>query len=108
MANITELNQRLEDCVEEAQDIKDTILETAEDFGITVVVGTDTPLSVLEKIKQSGGGTYELTEKDISDSMLYYDLEVFGGVTMPTQAEYSSQYASYYKLAQKHMQGGSQ
>lgn len=62
----------------------------------------------IASIQSGGGGTYELTEKDISDSMLYYDLEIFGGVTMPTQAEYSSQYASYYKLAQKHMQGGSQ
>lgn len=50
MGQIDTINQRLETYTEDVEDIKAKIKEVAENKGITIEMGVDTPLSVLTKI----------------------------------------------------------
>lgn len=66
MAEIDEINVRLSQSVDTAEDLKNTIESVAKNNDIEVVKGTDTPKSVVEKMGQQLGNIDSISELNLT------------------------------------------
>lgn len=66
MAEIDEINARLSQSVDTAEDLKNTIENVAKNNDVEVVKGTDTPKSVVEKMGQQLGNIDSISELNLT------------------------------------------
>lgn len=66
MAEIDEINARLSQSVDTAEDLKNTIENVAKTNDVEVVKGTDTPKSVVEKMGQQLGNIDSISELNLT------------------------------------------